>query len=194
MSRYFQSDNRYRDTAVSPDGRTLYIATDPDGQAEAMAGGTTRNMQDRGAILVFTYSREGTGTPVSAAPPKPAAAPKPVLGKAKQAGPGPQFTAAQVTRGRTAYDESCAVCHGNTLTNGTFGPTLVGDSFKAIWSGQTVRALYDKARTMPPGAPESLAAADYAAIVAYVLSTNGAAAGRAALPAGGAPLDGMVIP
>ena len=27
--RYFQSENRYRDTAVSPDGKTIYIATDP---------------------------------------------------------------------------------------------------------------------------------------------------------------------
>ena len=29
FSRYFQSDNRYRDTAVSPDGKTIYIATHP---------------------------------------------------------------------------------------------------------------------------------------------------------------------
>ncbi len=36
FSRYFQSENRYRDTAVSPDGRTIYIATDSDGLAEAL--------------------------------------------------------------------------------------------------------------------------------------------------------------
>ena len=46
--RYFQSENRFRDTAVSPDGKTIYIATDPGGLAEALAGGTTRTMQDRG--------------------------------------------------------------------------------------------------------------------------------------------------
>jgi PQQ-dependent dehydrogenase (s-GDH family) len=58
MSRYFQSENRYRDTAVSPDGKTIYIATDPDGQAEALGGGVTRTMQNPGAILSFTYEGE----------------------------------------------------------------------------------------------------------------------------------------
>jgi glucose/arabinose dehydrogenase len=57
ISRYFQSNNRYRDIAVHPDGKTLYIATDPDGQAEAVEGGTTRQMQDRGAILSFQVYR-----------------------------------------------------------------------------------------------------------------------------------------
>ncbi|MCP6756500.1 PQQ-dependent sugar dehydrogenase, partial [Klebsiella pneumoniae] len=28
ISRYFQSENRMRDTAVSPDGQTIFIATD----------------------------------------------------------------------------------------------------------------------------------------------------------------------
>ena len=55
FSRYFQSDNRFRDTAISPDGRTIYIATDPGGLAEAIAGGTTRTMRNKGSILAFTY-------------------------------------------------------------------------------------------------------------------------------------------
>ncbi len=62
MSRYFQSENRYRDTAVSPDGKTIYIATDPGGLAEALAGGATRRMQNPGAILAFTYEGEGDAT------------------------------------------------------------------------------------------------------------------------------------
>lgn len=195
FSRYFQSDNRYRDIAVSPDGKTLYIATDPDGQAEAMAGGTTRQMQDRGAILAFTYTGEGTGAPVTQTP-KPAQ-PKPEAAKAKPtgpAGPPPQFTTAQATAGRTAYNANCAACHGNTLTNGTFAPPLAGESFKGLWSGQTVRALYDKAKTMPPASPASLPDGTYANIVAYILETNGARAGNTALPAGAAMPDGMRIP
>ena len=64
FSRYFQSDNRYRDTAVSPDGKTIYIATDPGGLAEATAGGTTRAMTNKGSILAFTYVGEGTGAAV----------------------------------------------------------------------------------------------------------------------------------
>ena len=62
MSRYFQSENRYRDTAVSPDGKTIYIATDPGGLAEALAGGAARRMQNPGAILAFTYEGEGDAT------------------------------------------------------------------------------------------------------------------------------------
>jgi mono/diheme cytochrome c family protein len=191
ISRYFQSDNRYRDIAVNPDGRTLYIATDPDGQAEAMAGGTTRQMQDKGSILVFKYTGEGTGAPVTEAP-KPAQ-PKPATAKAGPAGPPPQFTAAQAAEGRTAYNANCAACHGNTLTNGTFAPPLAGESFKELWSGQTVRALYDKAKTMPPSAPGSLPDVTYANIVAYILETNGTKAGNIALPAGGAALDGVRV-
>ena len=118
FSRYFQSDNRYRDTAVSPDGKTIYIATDPDGLAEAMAGGTTRTMASKGSILAFTYLGEGTGAAVepqrttTAAPAKPAPA---------VAGAAPQYTATQAAAGKTAFDADCAVCHGNTLRNGTMG-------------------------------------------------------------------------
>lgn len=49
FSRYFQSENRFRDSAVSPDGRTIYIATDSD-----------PNMENPGAILAFTYTGEGS--------------------------------------------------------------------------------------------------------------------------------------
>jgi PQQ-dependent dehydrogenase (s-GDH family) len=177
FSRYFQSDNRYRDTAVSPDGRTIYIATDPSGLAEAMAGGTTRAMTNKGSILAFTYVGEGTGAAIepqrttTAAPAaKPAA---PVV-----AGAPPQYTAAQAAAGKTAFDADCAVCHGNTLTNGTMAPPLAGESFRALWAGRPVRALYDSARTMPPANPGSLSDATYASILAYILQMNDYAAGE----------------
>jgi PQQ-dependent dehydrogenase (s-GDH family) len=35
ISRYLQTENRYRDVAVHPDGRTLYVATDSGGLVEA---------------------------------------------------------------------------------------------------------------------------------------------------------------
>src|SRR4030095_10888998 len=63
FSRYFQSENRYRDTAVSPDGRTIYIATDPSGVAAAKDAGVASKMENPGAVLAFTYSREGMGGP-----------------------------------------------------------------------------------------------------------------------------------
>ena len=55
IERYFQSENRFRDTVVSPDGKTIYVATDNGGLAEALGGGTTDHMQNPGSILVFTF-------------------------------------------------------------------------------------------------------------------------------------------
>ena len=55
IERYFQTDNRYRDLAISPDGRTIFIATDPGGLHEALAGGVSDKVANEGAILVFTY-------------------------------------------------------------------------------------------------------------------------------------------
>ena len=181
FSRYFQSDNRYRDTAISPDGRTIYIATDPEGLAEATAGGTTRNMTNKGSILAFTYVGEGTGKAIepqrttTVAPAKPAPA---VTGAA------PQYTAAQAAAGKTAFDADCAVCHGNTLRNGTMGPPLAGEAFNAVWAGRSVRELYDSAKTMPPANPGSLPDETYASMIAYVLQVNGYAAGETALTTG----------
>jgi mono/diheme cytochrome c family protein len=182
FSRYFQSDNRYRDTAVSPDGRTIYIATDPAGLAEATAGGTTRAMINKGSILAFTYVGEGTGAAIepqrttTVAPATPAT---PAM-----AGIPPQYTATQAAAGKTAFDANCAVCHGNTLRNGTMGPPLAGEAFSTVWAGRSVRALFDSAKTMPPANPGSLPDETYASIVAYILQVNGYAAGETALTTG----------
>jgi PQQ-dependent dehydrogenase (s-GDH family) len=56
IERYFQTDNRYRDLAISPDGKTIYVATDPGGLHEGLAGGVDEVVANPGAILVFTYS------------------------------------------------------------------------------------------------------------------------------------------
>jgi len=193
MSRYFQSENRYRDTAVSPDGRTIYIATDPGGLAESLSGGATRRMTDPGAILSFTYIGEGGSAPVTDTPqPTPQqSAPQPV--SQATAGPPPQYAAEQAAAGKTSYNANCAVCHGNTMTNGTFAPPLAGEYFKNTWTGKTVHTFYDKSRTMPPASPGSLDNDTYANIVAYILQTNGYKPGDAKLPAGGAALDQMVV-
>jgi mono/diheme cytochrome c family protein len=195
MERYFQSDNRYRDTAVSPDGKTIYIATDKGGLAEAIAGGTTRTMQNPGAILVFTYESEGDGTAVEPRPlsqtsqAAPAAAPTTAGGAVAP----PQYTAAQAAAGKTAFDANCAVCHGSTLTNGTFGTPLAGEYFKSQWAGKTVGAFFNKAKTMPPASPNSLPEPTYADIVAYVLEVNGVEAGDTRLDADTEKLDQMRI-
>ena len=57
VERYFHTDNRYRDTAISRDGKTIYVATDPGGMHEAVAGGVGSDVVNSGAILAFTYTR-----------------------------------------------------------------------------------------------------------------------------------------
>ncbi len=188
LTRYLQSEDRFRDTAVGPDRRTIYVATDPQGLVESLAGGVTAELSNRGAILAFTYVGEGQpdvgpqpeqGAPAAAAPPAPAAE------TPEAAGPSPAFTAAQAERGRQAYNSHCAVCHGSTMTNGTFGTPLAGPYFESNWHGRTVRALYDKSRTMPPASPDLLPAQTYADIVAYILELNGFDPGNTELPADG---------
>jgi mono/diheme cytochrome c family protein len=182
FSRYFQSDNRYRDLAISPDGKTIYIATDPGGLAEATAGGTTRTMTNKGSILAFTYVGEGTGTAIEPQRTTPTALAKPLAPVV--AGAAPQYTATQAAAGKTAFDADCAVCHGNTLRNGTMGPPLTGDAFTAVWARRSIRELFDSAKTMPPANPGSLSDDTYASIIAYVLQVNGYAAGETALTTG----------
>jgi PQQ-dependent dehydrogenase (s-GDH family) len=196
ISRYFQSENRYRDTAVSPDRKTIYIATDSGGLAQAFAGGVTSRMQDPGAILAFTYVGEGTGA--EAEQPRPVSEAKQPTDEPRTGviagGIPPQFTAEQAAAGKTAYNSNCAVCHGSTMTNGTFGTPLAGEYFKNVWFGRTVGAFYDRAeKTMPPAAPASLPKDTYANIVAYILELNGFKAGNSPLPAGGQGLDRMAI-
>ena len=58
IERYFQTDNRYRDLAVSPDGQTIYVATDPGGLHEVVAGGVSDKVANPGAILVFTHKAQ----------------------------------------------------------------------------------------------------------------------------------------
>lgn len=52
--RYFRTDNRYRDLAISPDGRRIFIVTDIGGQHDSATGGVMDGVANPGAILVFT--------------------------------------------------------------------------------------------------------------------------------------------
>ncbi len=194
FSRYFQSDNRYRDTAISPDGKTIYIATDAGGMSEAVAGGATRKMVEPGSILAFTYTGEGTAAPVTQTT-KPAApaTPQAVAAPTTPAGDAPQFTAAQALAGVKTYNAECAVCHGSTLTNGTFAPPLAGEYFKTTWAGKPLNQFFETAKQMPPGSPGALSDATVAEIVAYILETNAYKAGPAPLPTNRDAMRKMII-
>ena len=193
MSRYFRAENRYRDTAISPDGLTIYAATDAGGLAESLTGAVTSQMLDSGAILAFTYQGEGAPISEPAVTGSAGTAGQPAAKPQGATGPPPRFTAQQAADGNKAYNGYCAVCHGSTLTNGTFGTPLAGDYFRTKWSGQTVHAFLEKSKTMPPSAPNSLPAKVYTDAVAYILEFNGAQPGSSPLPEGGDALKGMWI-
>ena len=88
------------------------------------------------------------------------------------------FTDAQVQAGRGAYASYCASCHGLDLNGMGHFPALTGKAFVSEWGGRTTHDLYEKIRgTMPFCAGGTLDDNSYAAIVALILKTNGAAAG-----------------
>ncbi|MGV8855225.1 MAG: glucose/sorbosone family PQQ-dependent dehydrogenase [Devosia sp.] len=190
IARYFQSENRFRDTAFSPDKKTIYVATDPGGLAEALNGGTTTSMHNPGSILVFRY----TGNSGAAAQPAAGEQAAMTATAAENSSGAPSFTAAQAERGKIAYSANCVACHGQNLISATYGTPLAGRYFAGKWNGKSVGDLYRKAHdTMPPSRPGSLPGADYAEIVAYILSVNGLAAGDVEMPADPDALDAMTV-
>jgi PQQ-dependent dehydrogenase (s-GDH family) len=53
---YFRSTNRYRDIALSPDGKKIYLITDSIGSTSGPSGSGTSALTDRGAIIEYTYT------------------------------------------------------------------------------------------------------------------------------------------
>ena len=51
----FRTANRYRDMAINPNGRTIYIATDSAGRTTGRTGEMTQELEHPGAIIQFTY-------------------------------------------------------------------------------------------------------------------------------------------
>ena len=193
IERFFQSENRFRDTALSPDKKTIYVATDTGGLAEALAGGTTTTMQNPGSILVFTYKGDAAANATTTD--TPPASIDSADTTATAAGGAPTFTAEQAARGKVAYDANCVSCHGQNLISATYGTPLAGPYFDNKWRGQTVEALYVHAHDrMPPSRPGTLPAETYADLVAFMLEVNGVLAGDAALPTDVSALNGMTIP
>src|SRR5258706_10985463 len=64
----------------------------------------------------------------------------------------PLYTDAQATTGEAVYRQSCAGCHGATLSGGT-APPLTGAAFETSWSDprNTLADIFYISRTnMPP--------------------------------------------
>ena len=107
----------------------------------------------------------------------------------------PAYTLEQAAAGKIAYDAHCAVCHGQELSDGEFGPPLKGRAFSQLWSGRSIADLFVvTATTMPVATPRSLADETYAEILAYMLQHNGISAGADALAASPQALSSVVMP
>jgi mono/diheme cytochrome c family protein len=99
------------------------------------------------------------------------------------------YTHQQADRGKTAYVDACASCHGEQLAGGETAPALTNTEFATNWDGLTVGDLFERVqKSMPQNAPASLSGQQYADIIAYILSANKFPAGVTELPTDSASL------
>jgi len=105
------------------------------------------------------------------------------------------FTAAQAAAGSKDYEAKCAACHGEQLEGGA-GPALSGDTFRTLAKNTklTVGDLFNFiSQQMPLNEPATLSHGQYAAIMAFILKTNGYRAGPKALTFAGAKVSKVRI-
>ena len=92
------------------------------------------------------------------------------------------YTAEQASAGEKIYFDKCATCHGDDLGGRERAPALTGASFVEAWSGKDLRQLLDRLESMPPTAPKSLSATEYASVLAFLLRNAEMPSGSTALP------------
>src|SRR5262245_629188 len=89
------------------------------------------------------------------------------------------FTSQQASRGRAIYAAECASCHGVRLNDGA-AVVLAGPAFLQKWGHPQVTLddlFYIVQTTMPKNRGGTLPAADYEAVLAYLLEQNAYPAG-----------------
>ena len=88
------------------------------------------------------------------------------------------YTQRQADAGRTAYEVSCAGCHGPDLTGSSDAPALIGPNFTGAWGGRPINDLFRHVmETMPPQAPGSLGEEVTLNVIAYLIQRAGGAPG-----------------
>ncbi|CAN5803739.1 cytochrome c [soil metagenome] len=86
------------------------------------------------------------------------------------------YTAQQATRGETIFRNICGNCHATS--------EFSGSGFQTKWSATPVFTFFEQIRsTMPLDNPGGLSAAEYSAVIAYILKLNAYPAGPRELPA-----------
>lgn len=104
------------------------------------------------------------------------------------------YTAEQAARGKTAYAENCAACHGDTLAGIDVAPPLAGSAFLNNWNNTSAGDLFSRIQmTMPLSAPGSLGGRTVADIEAYMFEANGFPAGDLPLPPNAALMPNVRI-
>lgn len=104
------------------------------------------------------------------------------------------YTADQAARGKVAYAENCASCHGEGLSGIDVAPALSGSGFLNNWNNTSAGDLFTRIKTtMPLNAPDSLGGKTVADVQAYLFQANGFPAGEVALPPSAPMLAGVKI-
>ena len=104
------------------------------------------------------------------------------------------YTEKQAERGKTQYTQACASCHADDLRGKSTAPSLVEESFAFLWDDATVGELLERTRMlMPSDRPNSLPAATYRDIVAFILQSNKFPPGEKELDAEAAKLKQILI-
>ncbi|EQB33324.1 c-type cytochrome [Sphingobium ummariense] len=104
------------------------------------------------------------------------------------------YTAEQAERGKTAYAENCAACHGDTLAGIDVAPALTGGTFLNNWNNTSAGDLFGRIQsTMPLNAPGSLGGKTVSDIEAFIFQSNGFPAGELALPPNQAMMTNVKI-
>ncbi|MEO8137843.1 MAG: PQQ-binding-like beta-propeller repeat protein, partial [Betaproteobacteria bacterium] len=103
------------------------------------------------------------------------------------------YSAGQAAAGEKIYFDKCAACHGDDLGGREKATALTGTPFFEAWTGKNLRQLLDRVETMPPTAPKSLSATQYASLLAFLLRNADMPSGSTALPTDRAQLASIAI-
>jgi PQQ-dependent dehydrogenase (s-GDH family) len=140
---YFASANRYRDIAMSPDGK-IYIVTDSVGSTSGPSASNPSALTHRGAILVYKYTGSVLSLPDPSKPNKPES--KPTI----SVYPNPASAVVHITLGKIRHLPVTYQLYdmmGRMLRYGSTSKDRISLPVGELRRGVYVLKLYDDNRT-----------------------------------------------